>query len=114
MIAIGFALVLGVIAVCSWRVDQSPESRGAQQEANSIAVIERMDINLGDCYRWLIQFDDSKQVYSGHGYDDATAQRMAIDDIRRDHTFAEYRAILQRCGVLWGQATENEKLRAMQ
>ena len=72
-----------------------------------------MNINLGDCYRWLLQFDDSKQVYESYGYDDATAQRMAIDNIRRDHTFAEYGAILQRCGTLWELSTEQEKLEAM-
>ena len=110
----GLLLLLVVVAVCSWRIDGSSENRSAQAEANNIAAYQRMNINLGDCYRWMVQYDDSKQVYTSHGYADGSAERMAIDDNKRDHTFGEYRAILQRCGVLWGQATEEEKLRAMQ
>ena len=114
MIIGGLLLFLAVVAVCSWRINSGSENRSAQDEANNIVAYQRMNINLGDCYRWMVQYDDSKQVYASHGYADGSAERMAIDDNKRDHTFGEYRAILQRCGVLWGQATEQEKLRAMQ
>ncbi len=111
--AIGFLLILAFIGVCSWRVDQSSGNRSAQSEANNIAAYQRMNINLGDCYRWLIQFDDRKQALVAQGHGQSSAETVAIDALRRNHTFAEYRAILQRCGVLWGQATEEEKRQAM-
>ena len=109
----GFLLLLAVVAVCSWRIGGSSENRSAQAEVDNIAAYQRMNIDLRDCYRWLVQYDDSRQVYASHGYADGTAERMAIEDNKRGYTFGEYRAILQRCGVLWGEATEQEKLRAM-
>ena len=109
----GFVLLLVVIAVCSWRVSSAPEDRSVQQEANNIAAYQRMDINLGDCYRWLLRFDDRKRALIAQGHGESSAEAVAIDDQRRDYTYAEYRAILQRCGVLWGQATEDQKVNAM-
>ena len=109
----GLVLLLAVIAVCSWRASGAPEDRSAQGEANNIAVYQRMNIALKDCYRWLLQFDTSKQARLAQGHGQTSAEAVAIEDNRRDHTFAEYRAILQRCGVLWGQATEQEKMQAI-
>ena len=100
--------------MCSWRVNSGSENRSSQAEADNIAAYQRMNINLGDCYRWLIQFDDRKETLVAQGHGQSSAEAVAIDDNKRNYTFGEYRAILQRCGVLWGQATEEEKLRAMQ
>ena len=112
-IAIVCILLAVGIGVCSWMVSGDPADRSAQSEANNIAVIERMDINLGDCYRWLLQFDDSKQGYVASGYDDQAASQLAVDHLKRDHTYWEYNAILTRCSVLWGQATEDQKMEAI-
>ncbi len=109
----GFLLLLVVVAVCSWRINSGSENRSAQAEANNIAAYQRMNINLEDCYRWLVQFDDRKQALVAQGHGQSSAEAVAIDALLRNHTFAEYRAILQRCGVLWGQATEEEKRQAM-
>lgn len=109
----GFLLLLVVVAVCSWRINSGSENRSAQAEADNIAAYQRMNINLGDCYRWLVQFDDQKQALIAQGHGQSSAEAVAIEETKRNHTYAEYRAILQRCGVLWGQATEEEKLRAM-
>ena len=109
----GFVLLLAFVAVCSWMVDGGSDQRRPQSEANNIAVYQRMDIHLGDCYRWLVRFEDRKQALMAQGHGESSAEMVAIDDQRRDHTYAEYRAILQRCGVLWGQATEQEKMQAM-
>ena len=109
----GLLLLLAVVAVCSWRVNSGSENRSAQTEANNIAAYQRMNIDLGDCYRWLVQFDDQKQALIAQGHGRSSAEAVAIAETKRNYTYAEYRAILQRCGVLWGEATEEEKLRAM-
>ena len=101
------------LGVCSWLVDGRSGDRSTQQEADNIAVYQRMNINLGDCYRWLVQFDDQKQVLIAQGHGQTSAEAVAIEDTKRNHTFAEYRAILQRCGVLWSEASEDEKRQAM-
>ena len=112
-LAIGFALLMIGVGVCSYMVNRDPADRSVQSEANNIAAYQRMNINLGDCYRWLIQYDDAKQGYLSSGYDDQSASQLAVDYLKRGYTSAEYGAILQRCGVLWGQATEDEKRQAM-
>ena len=110
---VGAVGLLAFVAVCSYMVDGTPENRSVQQETNNLAVYQRMNINLGDCYRWLLRFDEQTQNLLAAGYHKARAEEISIEDQRRDHIYAEYRAILQRCGVLWGQATEQEKIKAM-
>ena len=110
----GLVLLLVVIAVCSWQAGDDPNQRSAQAEADNIAAYQRMNINLGDCYRWLVQFDDQKQVLIAQGHGQTSAEAVAIEENKRNYTFAEYRAILQRCGVLWSEASEDEKRQAIQ
>ena len=113
VMGIGFAAILIVVAVCSWMVDRSPENRSASEETLNIAAIQQMDIRLSDCYRWLLQYDDSKQARLAQGYQESAAEEIAVEVNRRDHTFSEYLAILQRCGTLWEFATEQEQRIAM-
>ena len=113
MLGIGLFLFVGFVAVCNWYTGDTANERSARSAANNIAVYQRMDIPLKDCYRWIIQFDDRKQVLMNRGMTQSSAEAAAIDDVKRGYTFGEYRAILQRCAVLWGQATESEKIQAM-
>ena len=71
-----------------------------------MAAYQRMNIAQGDCYRRLVQFDDQKQALIAQGHCRSSAEAVAIAETKRNYTYAEYRAILQRCGVLWGEATE--------
>ena len=114
VLGIGLFLFVGFfVAVRNWYTGDTANERNARSEANNIAVYQRMNIPLKDCYRWIIQFDDRKQVLMNRGMTQSSAEAAAIDDVKRGYTFGEYRALLQRCAVLWEQATELEKIQAM-